>query len=86
MIGPIEKRPFYWLLFRISDEKDADWFAGRIMLTGGQFWLMLQEHDVARLPTVRPQTLLDETHLLERFDAELGGTYFVHRGPLVEKQ
>jgi hypothetical protein len=38
MIGPIEKRPFfYWLLFRISDEKDADWFAGRIMLTGGQF-------------------------------------------------
>jgi hypothetical protein len=86
MIGPVEKKPFYWLFFRISDDKDADWHAGRAMLIDGQFWLTLRNQDVGRLPSVRPQTRLDETRLLERFDEEIGGTYFVHRGPLQEKQ
>jgi hypothetical protein len=85
MIGPIEKKPFYWLLFRVSDDDDASWYAGRVIITGNQFWLMLRDQDLARIPSVEPQTPLDEKRLLERFDDELGGTYFVYRGPLQEK-
>jgi hypothetical protein len=86
MLGPIEKKSFYWLFFRVSDEEDVDWYAGRVMLINGEFWLTLRVQDLALLPAVRPQTLLDETLLLERFDDELGGTYFVHRGPLRAKR
>jgi hypothetical protein len=86
MIGPIEKKPFYWLLFRIADDKDADWFAGRLIFVGEQPWLTLRDQDVELIPSVRLQTKLDERRLLERFDDELGGTYFVHQGPLREHQ
>jgi hypothetical protein len=86
MIGPIEKKPFYWLFFRVSNDEDADWYAGRVIFTNGQFWLMLRDQDLNRLPSVRPQTKLDENLLAEHFDNALGGTYFVHQGPLQEKQ
>jgi hypothetical protein len=86
MIGPIERKPFYWLVFRVADDEDADWYTGRAVFTNGEFWLMLRNQDLGRLPSVRLQTRLDERRLLERFDTELGGTYFVHQGPLQEKQ
>lgn len=78
--------PFYWLLFRVSDAEDAPWYAGRMLTVNRERWLMVRADDVSRLPQIRPQTKLDETLLLERFDVALGGTYFVHQGPLREKQ
>jgi hypothetical protein len=87
MIGPIEKQPFYWLLFRVSDDAEARWESGRVIITPERdFWLVLRHEDVVRLAPLRAQLKLDETRLLERFDDELGGAYFVHHGPIQEKQ
>jgi hypothetical protein len=79
----IQKQPFYWTAFHIFDEPDAQWFMGRIIITNGEFWLNLREEDFAGYAGVlHPQIRLDERQLLEHFDAELGGTYFVYRPPL----
>lgn len=82
MIGPIEKKAFYWLMFRLSDDDDADRFLGRVIIMNGEFWLMLRSEDLARLAHVPPQLKLDETRLQERFRDDLGGLYFFHQGPL----
>jgi hypothetical protein len=91
MIGPFEKRPFHWLDYRLLDDANAPWYRGRVIVTGNQLWLYLEPQDAASAH-FRQQVLLDEQNLMQRYDVQRysdahgGGTYFIHEGPLREKQ
>lgn len=91
MIGRFEKRPFYWLDYRLSDAADAEWYQGRVLVIGGELWLNVEPQDAAA-SRFRQQVLLDQQSLTPRYDQQRysdaagGGTYFVHQGVLREKQ
>jgi hypothetical protein len=88
MDGPIERRPFYWLDYRLSDAADAPWHHGRMVINGDQFVLNLEVEDEAAAPFPRLSVPLDQQNLAQRYDEgrysdkDGGGTYFVHEGKL----
>ena len=78
----MNKQAFYWTAFSVSDNPEADWFFGRVVITDGDYWLTIRLEDYPLLANViQPQTKLDKNFLQECFAPKLG-EYFVYHRPV----